>query len=337
MKGLQFKSEFFNARIKLTIYYMVGLSVIIGLFTVLTLNARVSSFIRVENALGELTTVPQAIADFNQAFDEYNLRFRQRILLFDLIMLILALVISWWLSGKTLKPIQEVLNRQEFFAAEVSHELRTPLSTIRLEVETLLLTHKKMGSEVKYTFTSILEEVTRMSHMIQGLLLLVRAEQVDTLVQETVDINALATKVIHLTKQIAHERHIPLKLETQKTPLWVRGNTELLVQLMLILVDNAIKYSPRKGLVSLAVTNDRSGAIVRVSDTGPGIPTREREKLFVRFYRSNNTATRSTGGTGLGLVIAARICQAHGATIHVHDNPQGGSVFEVRIPLSTNT
>lgn len=320
-------SPFIRARLTLTGWYFGSLAVLLTLFTLLTFSAKESSYIRVHSALNE-QTAGNTLSQFEESFEIFNARFQDRVILFDLVILGIALPISWWLSGKTLAPIQKTIQHQSDFVGNVSHELRTPMTIARFELEDLL-EEPSLQSDITERVFGVYQELIRMSHLIEGLLLLTRSEQV-RLPLERIDMAALVNEAIAVLHPIAEAKSI--KLLAKANPVApVMGHRDLLLQLLLIFLDNAIKYSPAGKSVWVESRDDHSGVLLFVRDSGPGISDEEKQLIFSRQYRAPKTA--DIEGSGIGLSIARLILDVHDATVSVH-NLTPGTEFRVRIPAA---
>lgn len=327
-------SAFEKARVTLTAYYLISLLVIIFVFTLLTFQAKESAFIRVRNTVDEVISEDNAIEQFQQSFEETNQNFQERLIVADTILILLAAVFSWWMSGRTLAPIQAMLQLQKEFAADVSHELKTPLSNISLEIQTARRIHR-LNPKIVTLLVSIEEEVSRMTHMVQGLLLLVRSQQgtID-MVREKIELSVVIYKSVQTITPLATQKSVILAVGDTLPEARVWGDREQLLQVILILIDNAIKYSPAKTTISIDLDIDQSGAQIIVSDQGVGIPKQDQEAIFDRFYRSHSIGDAKIKGSGLGLAIAKRIVDLHAGTIRLSSELSKGTTFYVRLPLA---
>ena len=159
------------------------------------------------------------------------------------------------------------------------------------------------------------------------------AEEIE-LRRETIDLQELLRRAKRTLQAQADDNQVAIQLASgDSIPIWV--DPDRFFQLILLLLDNAVKYTPAGGTVSLAatrLTGENGKVLMTVTDSGPGVPTGERVKIFERFYRLDSARSREAGGAGLGLAIAREIIQAHGGTIEVVDAPTGGSVFRVVLP-----
>jgi heavy metal sensor kinase len=219
------------------------------------------------------------------------------------------------------------------FSADASHELRTPLTVMRGEIELALHSPQTPG-EYRTVLESSLEEIVRMTSITDNLLLLAKAEQgtVDVHLSE-VDLENLLDELYEDSEVLAEQKNISVRLR-EKAPITIVGDRGRLRQLLLNLVDNAIKYTPEGGTVTLAVRRQNGSALLEVQDTGIGIPPGEIDKIFDRFYRVDKARSREQGGTGLGLSIAKWIAELHRGTISVTSEVNKGSTFTVTLPLN---
>lgn len=219
------------------------------------------------------------------------------------------------------------------FSADASHELRTPLTVMRGEIE-LSLRSPKTPEEYRSVLESSLEEILRMSSIIENLLLLAKADQgLYELNFAEVNMVPLVQELFDDSEILAEPKNIHVELK-QNTPITLVGDKVRLRQLFLNLIDNAIKYTPEGGSVTLSVERHNGMALFRVQDTGIGIPQQEIDKVFDRFYRVDKARTRERGGAGLGLSIAKWIAELHRGTITVQSEANKGSTFTVHLPIN---
>ncbi len=218
------------------------------------------------------------------------------------------------------------------FSADASHELQTPLTILKGELEVALRSARR-PEEYRATMESALEEVDRIAHLVEGLLLLARAEAgVLRMDRQEVDLEQVIEEVYIRLKPLADSHGIELRLG-EIEPLRIQGDRERLQRMTSNLVDNAIKYTGPQGRVTLGLQHDSRWASILVSDTGSGIPIEEQKNIFQAFYRTAEARSLAERGTGLGLSIAQSIAAAHGGTIQVESAPGQGSSFRVSIPI----
>jgi len=219
------------------------------------------------------------------------------------------------------------------FSADASHELRTPVTIMRGEIE-LALRSRKTTEEYRRVLASALEELLRMSSIMDNLLTLAKADQV---VYEPrlskVDLNELVSELYGDSAILAESKNIRLSMEKNES-VTILGDKGKLRQLFLNLITNAIKYTPIGGSVTLSIEKQNGTALFHVRDTGIGIPPRDLDKIFNRFYRVDKARSRELGGSGLGLAIAKSIADTHHGSITVQSELQKGSTFTVHLPIT---
>jgi signal transduction histidine kinase len=218
------------------------------------------------------------------------------------------------------------------FVANASHELKTPAASIRAAAETL-----RNGAiddpPAAHRFTEQLErEAMRLSRIVSDLLDLSRLEGGSDLA-ERVRLDAVASDEIERLEDRAEEAELTLELHADGVPS-VAGSGRDLALLVRNLIDNAVRYTPAGGRVDVTVTTHDGEVILRVADSGIGIPQRELPRIFERFYRVDRARSRETGGTGLGLAIVKHVAENHGGEVSVTSELAAGSTFEVRLPVA---
>jgi two-component system OmpR family sensor kinase len=229
--------------------------------------------------------------------------------------------------------LQHSFEQVKQFSIDASHELRTPLTIMRGEVE-LALRNPKESEEYRRVLVSNLEEVLRLSAIIDNLLVLSKSDisQHEISFTEDVDLHELVEELYEDMEIIADKKQIEINI-LKKESLSLHGDRLKLRQLLLNIVDNAIKYTPDCGHVSLSLEQDDGYAKIIVKDSGIGISKEEQPKIFDRFYRVDKARTREHGGSGLGLSIAKLIAEQHNGRIEVESDLNQGSTFSVYLPL----
>jgi heavy metal sensor kinase len=218
------------------------------------------------------------------------------------------------------------------FTMDASHELRTPLTIMRGEAE-IALRSQKEPEEYRRVLASSLEENFRLATIIDNLSTLSKADlgKHDVLFEE-VNVRQMIEELCEDCKIIAEKKQIEVELEKQDNAM-IMGDGIRLRQLFLKLIENAVKFTPEKGRVALAVEREDGVVKVMVADTGIGIPKEEQEKIFDRFYRVDKARSRALGGSGLGLSIAKWIVEIHHGRIEVESEVNRGTKFTVVLPL----
>lgn len=230
-----------------------------------------------------------------------------------------------------LRRLRDSVQISRRFLADASHELRTPLTVIKGELQEIVGNDAAHG-EVRERIGSVLEEVARLEHLVSGLLALSRLDAGE--VQREwldVDLVVLTASTAEQMRLMAEDRGIQLQFSTAQ-PMIVRGDPGRLKQVIVNLLDNAIRFTPRGGTVTLRTGNSGGYIVLEVLDTGIGIPAAALGRVFDRFYRVDEARSREDGGAGLGLSIAKSICSAHGARIEVDSEVGHGSCFRLRFP-----
>jgi signal transduction histidine kinase len=218
------------------------------------------------------------------------------------------------------------------FLADASHELRTPLTVIKGELEELTRESHLTESDLRERVGSVLEEVARLEHLVSGLLVLSRLDAGETQGDWVdVDLAELALNTAEHMRLIAEDRGIEIDLSALESAV-IQGDRARLKQVIVNLLDNAIRFTPRGGIVSIRTAADDTGSVLDISDTGIGIPPSSIPHVFDRFFRVDEARSREDGGAGLGLSIVKSICSAHGAEIDVQSRLEWGSRFRVRFP-----
>ncbi|NLX69486.1 MAG: cell wall metabolism sensor histidine kinase WalK [Clostridiales bacterium] len=219
------------------------------------------------------------------------------------------------------------------FVSNASHELKTPLSAIKVLTESLIHMEADDPSVYNEFLNDINSEIDRLNTIISDLLTLVKIDTEEVqLDQEPVDLVKLVNNTLRRLQLLAQQKHITLE-SYYDDHLTVSGDSVKLQQVVSNIVDNAIKYTPEGGRVTVEVYENSGNAVVKVSDTGIGIPAKDLPHIFDRFFRVDKARSRATGGTGLGLSIAHKIILLHGGNIRVVSEEGKGSIFYIELPL----
>jgi len=230
--------------------------------------------------------------------------------------------------NEMLDRLQRLFQGQQRFIADVSHELRTPLAAIRGNLEVLQRGAQADPALLQESLQDIEQEVARLSRMVADLLALARAEAGTHLERRPVELDPLLLEVYREARHLARGVEVRLGSEDQ---VQVEGDPDRLKQLLLNLVDNALKYTPAGGTATLSLYREGRWACIAVADSGPGIPAEELPHIFERFYRGKAAGRR--GGMGLGLSIARWIAEEHGGQITAESREGEGSTFTLWLPL----
>jgi two-component system OmpR family sensor kinase len=233
--------------------------------------------------------------------------------------------------NEMLGRLDDAFHQMRQFSADASHELQTPLTILKGEME-VALRSPRPPEEYQRVLESGLEEIDRISHLVEGLLLLARADAgVLRLDLGPVELSKLLQEIYEQMKVMANDHSVSLQTASMEA-VSIQGDREHLRRLLLNVVDNAIKYTPAGGRVTLSLQRDGEWALLKISDTGIGLSQEEQERIFSRFHRATEARSRDEKGVGLGLSIARSVAEAHGGRIQVESTPGQGSTFAVFLP-----
>ena len=245
-----------------------------------------------------------------------------------------ACYFGYWLAGRNILPISQMYERQKQFTADASHEMRTPLAVMKLAVQGLREDeNSRLGEFAKESVEMLDSEADRLSRLTENLMTLARSDEDNPpAYTEQVDMTALCHKVAAQLALLAEQKQIVLKQDIQ-ADLSVYGDELALSRLLIILLDNALKYSAAKTTVTLRGARVKEHLVIEVRDEGCGISDEDKTRVFDRFYRVDKARSRSQGGLGLGLSLAWAIVQQHGGSIKAADNKPQGTIMRVQLPL----
>ncbi|NGQ97379.1 HAMP domain-containing histidine kinase [Brevibacillus sp. SYP-B805] len=249
-----------------------------------------------------------------------------------IVSIIIAVVAGLFLAKRALVPIQRSWEKQQQFIADASHELRTPLSVILVNLERLFrYPDHTIEQESEHISVSI-QETKRLNKLVSDLLTLARSDSNELqIMKERVRLDEIVQNSVQTFEQLAVLKNIRIQTRIEP-PVELMGDKERLQQLMVILLDNALKYSHEAGRITVTCRREGNWATLAVEDTGIGIPKEDIAFIFDRFFRGDKMRSRETDGTGLGLSIAKWIVEAHGGKIRAESEVGVGSTFTVSLP-----
>jgi len=263
--------------------------------------------------------------------------FERAILITIIFFWILAISIAYFLSRSSMKPILTSWKKQRDFSANAAHELRTPLTVIQNQLEFMLTKPNDKILDQAEKISTSLNSVNQLQTLTAHLLTLSRSDA------DTVQVNMQSQLLEPFFKEVitpyqdvaaSQSKTLTVAIDDPGAGVFDSG---LMRQLIVILVDNGLKYSPKDGTIGVSVNRIKDTLTIKVSDNGPGIPNEDKKRVFDRFYRTDKSRNSKTGGNGLGLAIASTIVKQHHGKIAVHDNQPRGSIFEVSIPLKNHS
>lgn len=267
----------------------------------------------------------ETIIDFNEAALD-QLYFILVVLNAALVVVILA--VSWYLTGRTLAPMQIAHDAQRQFVSDAAHELRTPLAILHGEIE-LALRKERSDAEYRAVLSSSQQEIARLSNLAEQLLFLAgHGDRREKLVPEDIDLTDLVSAVIAAHRTLIAEKKLNITFNPPEESVVIRGDQLMLFRLFSNLLDNAVKYTPDSGRIDVTIVERDANILVEIADTGIGIAPDMHEKIFDRFARAD-VSRSETKGHGLGLSISRAIAARHGATIRLASRLGQGSSFTV--------
>lgn len=344
---------FHSARLKLTGWYLLIIICICALFTAAIYNVllrEVERFDRMQRVqIGQRllrerflpdSDSPVLIASPLPVTPDLVAEVKQRILitllLIDAGIVSLAGVAGYWLAGQTLKPIREMVEEQNRFITDASHELKTPLTSLKIAFEVWLRDKKKTIKSAETIIKDSVSEVNNLQSLAESLLTLAQYQKLNGHTKlEPLPISVVIEEAVNRTKVLAHNKKITLSTP-KETQLEVVGNRFGLTDALVILLDNAIKYSPTGSKVIIGLQGYKNTIRLSVTDQGIGISEADQVHIFDRFFRADQARVRETqtGGYGLGLPIAKKIVDMHHGTLSVDSHVGRGSTFTIELPRS---
>ncbi|MEK7572123.1 MAG: ATP-binding protein [Patescibacteria group bacterium] len=332
---------FHSTRIKLTLWYVVIATVITAFFSLLIYSAFTAEIehglkqqrVIIENGLTPLGREYKRIyrdQPNTALIKEIHERFLHRMLLTDLIIVTIAAVAGYFLAGRTLRPLKQMVDEQNRFISDASHELRTPLTAARIELEVGLRDEKMNLPQAKELLQSNLEEIKNIQILSDNLLTLAQYKNGTQTATQQVSLAKIMEEATKRVKGLVKAKGIVIELP--KTKRQVKGDEDRLIELFVILFDNAIKYSEKKKTITVTEEKTDGHIIVEVVDQGKGIATDDLPYIFDRFYRAEKSRNKTTAkGYGLGLSIAKQIVEEHEGKIEVKSEVGKGSRFSIRL------
>lgn len=336
------RTIFQNATLKLTVLYLaiimfISLVFSIGLYRVSA--QEVQRGIRSQGPVGQILRSRNAelIEDFLQEQDDFiadaKARIRNDLIVINLLILFSGGFISYYLAKRSLEPIEKAHEAQSRFTADASHELRTPITAMRAETELALTEDKLTLKKARDQLKSNIEELDKLTSLSEGLLQLARLDNSD-FEKDHVSVPHIIEQAVELSRTKAQQKLQNISVD--KLPdTQIYGNQPALVQSLVILIDNALKYSPKNSEIKIRAKSLKNTVKISISDKGEGIRTSELPHIFDRFYRAD--ASRHDGDThgyGIGLSIAQAIIDLHDGKISVKSTLDKGSTFTITLSRS---
>ena len=250
-----------------------------------------------------------------------------------LIMFIIIYFISRFFANKSIQPVQEAFEKQKQFVADASHELKTPLAVINTNVDVLLSNKQDTIDSQSKWLNYIKSESERMAKLTNDLLYLTQTDNSNNkMIYSKFSMSEAVENIILTMEAVIFEHNLSLNYELEPA-LFIHGNDEQIRQVVMILLDNAIKYTNKNGTISIALNKQNTDIILSITNTGEGIALEHLKKIFDRFYRTDKSRSRQLGGYGLGLSIARAIVDQHSGKIYAESTVNEKTTFFVKLPL----
>src|SRR5258708_37155136 len=330
---------FHSARLKLTAWYLFIIMLISMFFSMAFYNGatrEIYRFIhRIEHDQEESFVFRPPPPVSIQELQDSEQRLLVTLVVINLSILFIAGGSGYFLAGRTLRPIKDMVDEQNRFITDSSHELRTPLTALRSEMEASLLENSLTVKGAKKLIKSNLEEVVNLQVLSDNLLQLAQYQKQNTK-PEFKEVSLLQVIEDALKKVTAVAKGKNISNHNTIDDATLKGNAHDLCELFVILLDNAIKYSAEKTTVTLTSEKQDHSIVIEVTDEGIGIDPKDISHIFDRFYRANKSRSKSAAaGYGLGLSIAKNIVQEHKGTIAVESKVGKGTTFTLQLPVNS--
>jgi signal transduction histidine kinase len=321
-------NHFLYARLRLTILYTIVTMTIVILFSLaLFISLDRNSRSLIDDDQSELVTIQ------NHKFRSGIEDIENTIIYIDFFLLFLISGLGYLIAGKTLNPIKKNIEIQKRFLADASHDLRTPLAIMKSESQVLVQGNSQNINEYKQVVKSNIEEINKMTNLVEDLLLIARNESIrsKTISNEDIDLQKLIEKLISRMKSESNKKNIIITIEGTVTSS-IKGNANNLERAIQNILQNAINYTPNGGKITVSLIQEKDSCSIKVSDTGVGIKESDLPYVFDRFYKAEHSRNDASG-SGLGLPIAKQIIEQHSGTIKIASKPNNGIEVIILIPL----
>jgi signal transduction histidine kinase len=249
--------------------------------------------------------------------------------LINVIILVVSGILGYLLAGKTLQPIKEMVDEQNRFISDASHELRTPLTSLKTAMEVSLRDKNLSLNEAKKTIIESIGEADNLQSLSDKLLQLAQYQKIN---KDLVSLAIIANEAVNKVRPLAQKKKIIINNKVDNGE--IKGDKQGLIELLVIFLDNAVKYSPEKSKVFLSSKKTDRSISVSIKDQGIGIEKKDLPHIFDRFYRADSARSKTnTGGYGLGLSIAKKIIDIHQGSVKIDSAPKKGTTFAISFPV----
>ena len=323
-------NNFLYARLRLTVLYTILTMTIVVLFSLALFISldRSSRGILDDDRQSNLITIQ------NHKFRSSIENIENTIIYVDFLLLFLVLGLGYIIAGKVLNPIKKNMETQKRFLADASHDLRTPLAIMKSESQVLFQSNSENIDEYKQVMKSNIEEINKMTNLVEDLLLIARNESTksETILNEDVNLQKLIEKLISRMKPESDKKNIMINVKGTITSS-IKGNINNVERAIQNILQNAINYTSKDGEIMVYLNEEKHSCSIDISDTGVGIKESDLPYIFDRFYKAEHSRNDASG-SGLGLPIAKQIIEQHGGTIKIASKLTSGTEVIITIPLS---
>jgi len=326
LKNNQKFDEFFVARLRLTFYYSITVIAILGGSSLILYKIILSNL---SDSIGERILDPriyQALVDRAQDI------LLNRFLTIDLIIIFFVIILGFLLTQKTLRPIKINMEKQKRFITYASHELRTPTSIVISGLEVALANKKLDFSSAKKTLENTLDEMREFSILSNNLLDISKYDTFLKVEHENIQIDDLVNSIIEKNRNLAKIKEIEIEAKIESKAA-IKGNKIELNRMFNNILDNAIKYTPQNGVISIADKIVSNKYVINITDSGIGISKNILDKIFEPFFRGDTS--HNTNGAGLGLTLVKKIIENHKGSILIKSQENKGTNVVISLPITS--
>jgi len=334
---------FKSARIKITAYYLLIIMAITFSFSAAAYRSTTRQMERalemqerrVKNRFFNIPNPPfppnEPIID-KEIVKQIEKETLTRLLLINVLILIGAGIPGYWLAGKTLKPIEEMAEKQKKFTVDAAHELKTPLTAMKTNLEVNLRDKNLDLKKAKTVLEGTINDIDSLTLLTNSLILQSKYQNYKNGKRDSINLKESAQNVIAKLEPIAKEKKIKINLDADE--IKTQGDENFVRELLTILVDNTIKFSKKEGKIEISIKAKNNWAQISVKDNGIGIDEKDIPYIFDRFYKADTSRSKNEApGFGLGLSIAKEIVEAHKGKISVKSKKGTGTEFLIKLPL----
>ncbi|HET6485424.1 MAG TPA: HAMP domain-containing sensor histidine kinase [Spirochaetia bacterium] len=326
---------FTTARIKLTLLYLALITVIVVVLSFSLYSLHAGEVARSERVRREMVREREGLAELSPNVEDYLEELGRTVLIAGGLTIVVGGALSYLLAALTLRPIKRSVENEQLFFANAAHDLRTPLSVMRTEAEVALRSRTFGVSEARRALTSSLEEIGRMSTMVEQMLDLARRRSGAPGQRRfgPVDIGALVGAAASRMGRLASDKGVDLRVEAV-APARIHGDEGAVQRAVVNVLENAITYTPSGGTITVVVKHQGGHVVVSVQDTGIGIAPQDLPRITDPFHRGDQARRAHAGGAGLGLTIVKATMDYHRGTLQASSRPGQGTTISLHFPAA---